>query len=929
MKKNNRRMKWILGLVLAMLIQTPFAFAEDNLAKDNKETDEQADKQISIQNEYLSVGIPLTVDVSQLTGDLDYTWQVNNVIKGKEATYTLQAEDLGKFVSVTVNSNGETFNDELYFSKLPVIYIDTENNAEVTSKDNYINAQLFIQGNETYQPENTTLYKGATEIKGRGNSTWGLPKKPYKLKLDKKTDLFGFGKNKHWVLLANYYDTTFMRNKLSYDLSGAMGMPYMQSVLTDVVFNGRYVGNYQLCEQIRIDKKRVNILDWEEEAENAAAAIAAANQFSKAEEDALSTQMGENLAWVTSNQVTFQGIVYTISDYYEIKDIDGGYLLELDANMDEVSKFTTDKQQPIMFKSPEFVNTNNEMFGYVKEYIQAFENAVYADDHTVIYQGNRKHYSELFDIDSLVDYWIINEIFFNEDAMKKSTYLYKDSGELFKMGPVWDMDWSSGAAQSAATATDQWHTLYFSMGAQQWQWYKELVKDPYFLKQVQNRYWQIRDNLIQDMLDSIDPMAANIQDSAQASLNVWGQGNYNEKVNALKDWLTKRMMFLDGKLDSYETLAQEFHVQDDTKELNVTYADGSALSEDSLSHASAGYQAMADSDRKLTVSMPAQDAETAQLWFNGTCIDEVQVLNNTITFELSGLSKDGVLQVYGFDQSGAVIVQGYKALKANAVKAIEVKAPVKDTYFSSEMIVFDDVEVFAHYSDGSKKQIHDAVFSEVKKEAGTQTITVSYLDQQTTFDITIIDVSVSQIIIESMPDKLEYTQGEAFDSKGMSVIAVYNDGTQREIFDYNVSPITDEIGRQMITVSYQGKKASLTITVNQRPETQQPEKPDQPDNTDKPAKPQEPDKPDSIDDPSKPQEPDHADQPVKPSENPTMNAQKPTDESKREIKTDHKIIVNTGASAENHSSMILLLVCLLGFNQWIKYIIQGTQSENK
>lgn len=922
--RKSRKMKWVLAPVFALLIQTPFVFADEF-----KETDVQSDKQIAIQNEYLSVGVPLTVDVSQLEGDLDYTWLVNNVEKGKDATYTLQAEDLGKFVRVTVDADGENFSDELYFSTLPVVYIDTENQAAVTSKETYINAQLFIQGNDTYKPENTTLYKGATEIKGRGNSTWGLPKKPYKLKLDKKTDLFGFGKNKHWVLLANYYDTTFLRNKLSYDLSGAMGMPYMQSVLTDVVFNGQYIGNYQLCEQIRIDKQRVNILDWEEEAKNAAEAIAAANQFGKKEADALSTQMEENLAWVTSNQVTFQGTAYTISDYYQIKDIDGGYLLELDSNMDEVSKFTTDKQQPIMFKSPEFVNTNSEMFNYVKGYIQAFEDAVYADDHTVIYQGDKKHYSELFDIDSLADYWIINEIFFNEDAMKKSTYLYKDSGELFKMGPVWDMDWSSGATQSAATATDQWHTLYFSMNAQQWQWYKELVKDPYFLKQAQNRYWQIRDNLIQDMLDSIDPTAAEINDSAQASLTLWGQGNYNDKVNGLKNWLTKRMAFLDSKLNSYETLAQEFHLQDDAETLNVTYADGSALSNDTISTASAGYQAMADSDRKLVVSLPALNTVKAQLWFNGTLKSEAQVQDHTITFELNGLAEDGVLQVFGFDSSGAVTVQGFKALKANAVNAIEVKPPVKTTYFSSEPIVFDDTEVFVHYSDGTKKQIYDAVFSEVKKEAGTQTITVSYLDQQATFDITIIDVAVSQIIIESKPDKLEYIQGEVFDPTGMSVTAIYNDGTQQNIYDYNVSPITNEIGKQTLTVSYQGKTALLEITVNKRPETEQPDKPNQPDNTNKPSKPQETDRPNHIDKPTTPQKPDHVDKPVQPSENTTINVQKPASENKQEINSKHKIIVNTGASAENHMPLILLMNGLFSFDRWIKYIIKNKQIENK
>lgn len=86
---------------------------------------------------------------------------------------------------------------ERYESSLPVVYIDTENHAPIVSKDYYLNGTIEMQGNDRFNSDTTTLYTGALEIKGRGNSTWGMPKKPYKLKLDKKTDIFGYGKSKH------------------------------------------------------------------------------------------------------------------------------------------------------------------------------------------------------------------------------------------------------------------------------------------------------------------------------------------------------------------------------------------------------------------------------------------------------------------------------------------------------------------------------------------------------------------------------------------------------------------------------------------------------------------------------------------------------------------------------------------------------------
>lgn len=138
---------------------------------------------------------------------------------------------------------------ERYESSLPVVYIDTENRAPIDSKETYIKAAMEIQGNALFPASDQKLYTGTVEIKGRGNTSWDLaPKKSYKLKIAKSTDIFGFGKSKHWVLLANYTDSSLMRNKVVYDLSGKLGMPHMESTWVDVVLNGTYIGNYQFCE---------------------------------------------------------------------------------------------------------------------------------------------------------------------------------------------------------------------------------------------------------------------------------------------------------------------------------------------------------------------------------------------------------------------------------------------------------------------------------------------------------------------------------------------------------------------------------------------------------------------------------------------------------------------------------------------------------
>lgn len=778
------------------------------------------EKRVGFDSAYAEVGVPLGVETAGLTGDLTYKWTVNYSIKGTEETYTPTKEDLEKFIRVTVkDSAGDSVSAEMFFSRLPVIYIDTENDAPIVDKENYVTSDFVIQGNKEYNTETTTLYSGKAGVRGRGNSTWGLPKKPYKVKLNKSTNLLGFGKNKHWVLLANYYDTSYLRNKLSYDLSGSMEMPYMQSILTDVVLNGKYVGNYQLCEQVKVAEGRVDVLNWEDEAADAAEKIAEREGLDGDTQDALEEAMAENLSWVTSDQVAFEGKNYKVSDYYQTAGIDGGYLLELDSAMDEVSTFRTRKNQPIMFKAPEFANTNNDMMNYVKTYIQAFEDAVYKGNRSAEYQGKMKHYSELFDMDSLVDYWLVQEIFFNEDAMKKSTYLYKDNNDLFKMGPIWDMDWSSGAYQSSARPYDQWQTLYFSGEAQVDQWYKALVQDPYFLKEVQNRYWELRDNKIQEMLNSMDTISENILESANASLAAWNQGSYSKPLNDLKSWMTSRIAFMDGKMKSYEKFTGDF--LKGNKKLTVTYADGSDLGKDTISPKETAYDAMALEGRPLKAELTGLNGVvSAELWVNEVMAEKLKVSGSSVEFAVPALTEDSVVQVYTYGISGSVRGSYYLTIKAeeddDVITGIQVTPPVKLEYTKGESLDLTGMVVEALYQDGTKSVITDGyTVSELKPEVGTQTITITYGQMTASFEVTVKETAavLEGISIKKNPDKMRYVIGESLDLTGMVVEAVYSDGSKKEISDYTVSKLEEKTGKQKVIVNYEGKTAEFTVEV--------------------------------------------------------------------------------------------------------------------
>lgn len=129
---------------------------------------------------------------------------------------------------------------------LPIVVINTPNRKMIPSKheDWMENTQLTI-----YNPDLTIDYQESISIRGRGNSTWNFPKKPYALKLDEKASILGMPKHKRWVLLANWLDRTMMRNSAAFYISEQTDLAWTpRGEFVEVVLNGRHKGNYYLCE---------------------------------------------------------------------------------------------------------------------------------------------------------------------------------------------------------------------------------------------------------------------------------------------------------------------------------------------------------------------------------------------------------------------------------------------------------------------------------------------------------------------------------------------------------------------------------------------------------------------------------------------------------------------------------------------------------
>lgn len=641
----------------------------------------KSDLEIEFDREYAKPGQLMKASVKNAPADTEFTyvWQKDKSTLSDSDSYTPTSADLNTFITVraSLKSTGATVAEKkIYCSKLPVVYINTKDGYGITSKETYKQATMKIQGNDSFNSTNTTLYDGGISIRGRGNSTWnmGYSKLPYKIKLDSKTNLLGFGNSKHWALLANYMDESLLRNKTSYDLSGKMGMVYLKSTNVEVILNGVYAGNYQLVGNVRIDKSRVNIHNWEDVASDAAKAIAKKEGIKGDAKDALEDYMTEHLEWITSGSLSYNGKTYQIEDYYTDLpkdssgkiDVSGGYLFELDAYYDEVSKFHTKKNQPIMFKNPEFANTNTELFTAAQNYVQAVEDSINSEDYYTIYNGEKKHYTDLVDLDSLVRYLMLNEFYWNTETMKKSTYMYKDLGGKLFIGPVWDMDWTSNSQISAGETSNYraWMVVTRSAEAQANSWYKTLIGDPYFVTKLYECYKENRQNF-EDIVKTggiLDQQKEYLLESGNANYQagyLMHRSTFESEVERLRTFLKNRLDWMDQQFTSVDTLLASLGKYRASSAISVTET------------TSAAGKVLLTAEVKNNNSI-----KKVGFYVNGVLGATVTVENGKAVFEVSDdlltRTEGGLntVQVRGMDASGNLLSGGSLSNYVDFTKAI-------------------------------------------------------------------------------------------------------------------------------------------------------------------------------------------------------------------------------------------------------------------
>ncbi|MDD2972495.1 MAG: CotH kinase family protein [Lachnospiraceae bacterium] len=393
-------------------------------------------------------------------------------------------------------------------------------------------------------------YDGPLEyIHGRGNSTWSDGYKlPYTIKLSKKTDLFRMGAAKKWVLLANQWDDSLLRNRVVHDIAKTSGMPFTaESVSVDFYTNGEYQGNYQLGEKVEVSTERVNIPDLEKKTEN----------VNPGKELSDFPVFGSTEGVKDTVPSTMKG--YQIE--HDPADITGGYLFTLNIGysyLERVAGFVTSRNQAVNIEGPSHPSVNQVY--YIANLYQELEDALYAWDG--INPNTGKAYYDYIDVNSFAQKYLIEEITKNLDASIASQYMYKypDSVDTkIYAGPVWDYDKSLGNGgtdgYNSTDLTDP-NGMYASQDVTpSCIWYAVFFRPEFSQAVVENYYKNFRANTLAAADNKIANWSQHMIDSVTMNAirwNIYGtddvgtiQRGYAEEISGLKSFITERIAYLD------------------------------------------------------------------------------------------------------------------------------------------------------------------------------------------------------------------------------------------------------------------------------------------------------------------------------------------------------------------------------------------------
>lgn len=487
---------------------------------------------------------PITQGSAPFTGTFRPQGQLGMVNNGQNGngtwklrivdTYPADAGTLISF-SITFGNNPATY-IPFVSSNLPIVVINTGSNTIQDEPKTMADMGIIFNGFavRNYMTDSFNNYDGKIGIEYRGSSSQGMPKKSYGFETwdvngnSIDSSLLGMPKESDWILSASYSDKSLLNNFLTYDLARTMGWYAPRGQHVELVVNGEYQGVYILMEKIKRDNDRVDIAKMQP-----------------------TDIAGDELS--------------------------GGYIVKIDKNTGNggggwTSNFAPDTNvngQTIyyQFEYPSDVDIMPQQAAYIESFVDSFETALAGPNFTDTAVG----YPHYIDVNSFVDYFLLNEISRNVDGYRLSTYLYKqkdsDGGKLV-IGPCWDYDIAWGNADYCLGNDPTGWAIDFAepCSGDYWQipfWWDRLMQDTAFQNRVRCRWEELSQTClsVNYLHNFCDSMETYLTEGAGRNFTTWPilgtyvwpnpgpiPTTYPGEIQELKTWISLRYAWMDANM---------------------------------------------------------------------------------------------------------------------------------------------------------------------------------------------------------------------------------------------------------------------------------------------------------------------------------------------------------------------------------------------
>jgi len=395
-----------------------------------------------------------------------------------------------------------------------------------------------INATLTLVEEDLTEANYSIGIEIRGSSSQMFDKKSYGFETrsedfndDVDVSLGGFPEEEDWIFYGPYTDKSLVRNKLTFDLSNLIGYKASNTKFYNLTINNDYKGIYILMEKIKRDKNRVDI-------KKHSGSSASGGYIIKIDKP---TGDGGLCGTCYDNSFSFR------------------------SNYNSEGNLSNESEIYFVYDYPKPDDISTEQKEYIQTYINNFESNLLSDDFDDIENG----YLTYIDLDSFINFFIINEITKNIDGYRLSTFLNKDVNGKLKMGPIWDFNLAFGNADYCnGWTTSGWGFKFNDIcPGDIWQvpfWWNRLMESPKFKEELKIRWNDLRSNLLsnQSVIDKVDGYSMYLNDRGAIYQNfsrwdilgryIWPNkfiaSTHEEEIDFMKDWINSRLQWLDNAI---------------------------------------------------------------------------------------------------------------------------------------------------------------------------------------------------------------------------------------------------------------------------------------------------------------------------------------------------------------------------------------------